>query len=140
MTMTPEDAQQRYDEANAAFLRGDIESASDDQLLAYLSGLSNQLNLNVGTQHRDVIRGLTVNNILLKRHLNGLQQHITGLNAQNAVTQRWVIALAVLAVVVGVVQIWFAYRADVKAEPVSAVATKADAAAATPSVPSSASR
>jgi hypothetical protein len=121
---------ERYEEADAAFRRGDVESQSDEQLLAHLSGLSNQNNTNTGTQHRDVIRGLTINNILLKRHLDQLQGHMTLLNEQNSRTQRWVIALAVLAVVVGVAQIRFAYRADVKSEQAAGALVPAAVSAA----------
>jgi len=105
---------ERYEEANAAFLRGSVQDESDDQLLLHLSGLANQNNTNTGTQHRDVIRGLTINNILLKRHLGRLQQHITSLSEQSARTQVLVIALTIASVVGTIAQVWYAYRADAK--------------------------
>ncbi len=107
---------ERYEDAHAAFMRGDIENQSDEQLLIHLSGLANQNNINTGTQHRDVIRGLTVNNILLKRHLDRLQGHITALNGQNSRTQRFVIALTIASLLGSGVQVWYAYRADTKVE------------------------
>ena len=109
----------RYEEAHAAFMRGSVHGESDDQLLEYLSGLANQNNTNTGTQHRDIIRGLTINNVLLKRHLDKLQAHIGLLNTQNTRTQYLVIALTVASLIGTGVQVWYAYRADVKSEPVS---------------------
>ena len=107
---------ERYEDAHAAFMGGDVENAPDEQLLAYLSGLSNQNNTNTGTQHRDIIRGLTINNILLKRHLDGLQRHITLLNRQNSQTQKVVIALTIASLLGTAAQIWYAYRADANAD------------------------
>ena len=107
---------ERYEDAHAAFMRGDVLNAPDEQLLAYLSGLSNQNNTNTGTQHRDIIRGLTINNILLKRHLDGLQRHITLLNRQNSQTQKVVIALTIASLLGTAAQIWYAYRADANAD------------------------
>ena len=108
----------RYEEAHAAFMRGTVHGESDDQLLEYLSGLANQNNTNTGTQFRDIIRGLTINNVLLKRHLDKLQAHIGLLNSQNTRTQYLVIALTVASLIGSGVQVWYAYRADVKSEPV----------------------
>jgi hypothetical protein len=108
---------ERYEEAHAAFLRGSVQDESDEQLLLHLSGLANQNNTNTGTQHRDIIRGLTINNILLKRHLDRLQQHISRLNEQNARTQVLVIALTIASLVGTAVQVWYAYRADAKSTP-----------------------
>lgn len=106
----------RYEEADAAFRSDDLQSRDDDQLLMYLSGLSNQNNTNTGTQHRDIIRGLTINNILLKRHIDKLQSHISALNAQNSRTQLLVIVLTIASLFGTGFQSWFAYRADAKAD------------------------
>lgn len=120
---------ERYEQAHAAFLRGSVQDESDEQLLLHLSGLANQNNINSGTQHRDIIRGLTINNILLKRHLDRLQQHITLLNQQNARTQILVMALTIAALIGTVAQVWYAHRADVKTSPEA----NAQASGATPS-------
>lgn len=106
----------RYEEADAAFRADDLQVRDDDQLLMYLSGLSNQNNTNSGTQHRDIIRSLTINNILLKRHIDKLQSHISALNAQNSKTQVLVIVLTIASLVGTGLQSWFAYRADAKAD------------------------
>lgn len=105
---------ERYEDAHTAFLRGSVQDESDEQLLLHLSGLANQNNTNTGTQHRDIIRGLTINNILLKRHLEKLQQHITSLNEQNARTQILVMLLTVASLIGTAAQVWYAYRSDMK--------------------------
>ena len=134
----------KYEEADAAFRRGDVESQSDQQLLSYLSGLSNQNDTNTGTQHRDIIRGLTINNILLKRHLDGLQRHIGILNTQNARTQVLVVALTIASLIGSGVQVWYAYRADAKGNQevakVSAQPQLPNPSAATSAVPTEAFR
>jgi hypothetical protein len=129
---------ERYEEAHAAFLRGSVQDASDEQLLLYLSGLANQNNTNTGTQHRDVIRGLTINNILLKRHLDRLQQHITSLSQQNARTQLLVIALTIASLIGTTAQLWYAYRADAKGTSEAATTSGRVAPVAVP-LPSAAS-
>ena len=116
---------ERYEEAHAAFMRGDLDAHDNDQLLMYLSGLANQNNTNTGTQHRDVIRGLTINNILLKRHIDKLQSHISTLNAQNARTQVLVIALTIASLFGSAAQIWYAYRADAKEERAAVASVEA---------------
>ena len=98
-----------YESAHEAFRTQRILSDSNEKLIEYLHGLSNQNNINTGTQHRDIIRGLTINHILLQRHINGL-------NRQNEKTQRWVIALAVAALIAAVVQTTVAIRVELREE------------------------
>ena len=93
-----------YEAADRDFLTGAVLSQKNEELLAHLHGLSNLTNINTGTQHRDIIRGITINHILLQRHIDVLQQNITALNKQNEKTQRLVITLAIAAVIVGAVQ------------------------------------
>lgn len=90
---------ENYEAADKAFRSGSVLSDDNEKLIAHLYGLSNQNNINSGTQHRDVIRGITINHILLQRHIDSL-------NKQNAKTQKWVITLAVAALVSSVVQIF----------------------------------
>lgn len=90
---------ENYEEADKAFRSSEILSQENEKLLTHLYGLSNQNNINTGTQHRDIIRGITINHILLQRHIDSL-------NKQNSKTQKWVIALAVAALISSVVQIF----------------------------------
>ena len=89
--------QEAYDKMDAAFQDGSFESADNDTLQRYLISLSNQNIPNSSVQHRDIIRGLTINHILL-------QNHITDLDAKNSKLQWWVIFLAVVALVSAIIQ------------------------------------
>ncbi|MGH9575819.1 MAG: hypothetical protein ACRD3R_00160 [Terriglobales bacterium] len=115
-----------YEAAHSAFQRGAIVNADDETLLKHLHGLSNQYNINTGTQHRDVIRGLTIQHILLKRHVDMLQAHISRLNNQNTTLQVIVIVLAAAAVIGTGVQTYVALNPRVAAEgpPSAPSATK----------------
>lgn len=93
-----------YEAADQAFRTKAVLTQDNATLLEHLHGLSNQNNINQGTQHRDIIRGLTINNILLQRHINSLQEHITALDSKNSKLQWWVVALAVAALIGTVAQ------------------------------------
>jgi hypothetical protein len=99
----------QYESAHKSFRSGAVMSEDNETLLNHLSGLANQNNTNEGTQHRDIVRGLTINHILLQRHIDGL-------NKQNAKTQRWVIALAVASLIATAVQTTVAIRAELREE------------------------
>ena len=101
-----------YTDADIAFHTGEVLKADNATLLRYLSGLANTNNINEGTQHRDVIRGLTINNILLQHHVTDLQAHITKLDAKNSITTYAVIVLTVVAVIGTGLQTWYASKAD----------------------------
>ena len=94
-----------YEAAEEAFRTRAVLSQDNETLLAHLHGLSNQNNINTGTQHRDIIRGITINHILLQRHIDGL-------NKQNSRTQKLVIALTSASLIGTVAQVWYAAKAD----------------------------
>lgn len=96
---------EQYENAHAAFLTGKVMSDDNETLLNHLSGLANQNNINEGTQHRDIIRGITINHLLL-------QHHIDNLNKQNSRTQKLVVALTVASLIGTAVQVWYANKAD----------------------------
>jgi len=98
----------QYESAHKSFRSGEVMLEDNETLISHLSGLANQNNINEGTQHRDIIRGITINHILLQRHIDGL-------NKQNSRTQKLVIALTAAALLSGIPQIWFAYSADKRA-------------------------
>ena len=74
-----------YADAVLAFHTGDFLKADNKRLLRYLSGLANTNNINKGTQHRDIVRGITIYNILLQRHVEELQSHVTKLDNKNSI-------------------------------------------------------
>ena len=97
-----------YEAAHEAFRTGAIETCDNAALRRHLSGLANQNNTNTGTQHRDIIRGLTINQMLLERHIDTLDK-------LGAKTQRLIIWLTVAAVVGTVVQTLIAVSAEARA-------------------------
>ena len=104
-----------YETADRAFLTKAVLTQDNETLLEHLHGLSNKNNINTGTQHRDVIRSITINNILLQRHINSLQSHITALDAKNSKLQWLVMALAVAALASAIVQTTIAIRGELRA-------------------------
>lgn len=113
---------ERYEKAHDAFSTGSVLTDSNEKLVEYLSGLSNQNNVNTGTQHRDIIRGITINHILLQRHIDAL-------NKQNAKTQMLVIVLAIAALLSSVVQI--ISPVFFQGEPTASIQRKQEAPVAT---------
>ena len=89
-----------WEAAGKAFEDGSIESCGNATMRAHLLALSNQQIYNDSIQHRDVIRAITLNHILLQRHINDLDR-------QNTKTQRWVIALAVASLIGTAVQVYY---------------------------------
>jgi hypothetical protein len=98
----------QYQPVEDSFREGRIESEDSATLGAYLHALSNQPVHNELVRHRDIIRGITINHILLQRH-------IADLDKKNATTQKLVIVLTVASVLTGALQIWYAARADDRA-------------------------
>ena len=89
---------------------GSIEKASRATLTEYSTwlvrqGMSDAFNdAAVYEQHSELVR------LHLQRAL------LDEMERRSAQTQCWVIVLAIVAIVVGLVQIWFAYKADLRAE------------------------
>ena len=75
-----------------AFADGSISSKTPMQLQASLLAIAMNSTGDDGVQARDIIQALTINHILL-------QQHIDALERRSAKMQRWVIALAVAAII-----------------------------------------
>lgn len=98
-----------YERANDAFWRNEVRDSSDDVLIEHLNAYANQNNINEGTQHRDLARVITINSILTQRHMERLDQ-------RNTILQYIVIVLTIIATASSGVQIWYAYKADKKAE------------------------
>lgn len=88
-----------WEKVDTAFKDGALLSCDTRTLQNHLLALSNQQIHNESIQHRDVIRGITINHILL-------QQHIDKLNKQNSKTQWLVIALTVASLLASVIQIF----------------------------------
>ena len=89
----------QFDATEEAFVNNTITDCNDEALQKHLLLLSIEPIENTSVQHRNIIRGITINHILLQRHIDRL-------NKQNAKTERWVIALAIAALISSVVQIF----------------------------------
>jgi len=92
---------QLYENANIAFKTGNVLNDNNDELINHLSGLANQNVINEGHRSRDIIRGITINHILMQRHIDAL-------NEQNSKTQKLVIVLALIAAISSIAQITLA--------------------------------
>ena len=86
-----------YETTNTAFQNGDIQQCDNDTLQKHLLILCSRHENNESIRHRDIIRGITINHIILQRHIDGL-------NRRNEKLTWWVIALAVAALVSATVQ------------------------------------
>lgn len=86
-----------YEAMNAAFQSGDIQQCDNDTLQKHLLLLCSHNERNETIRHRDIIRGITINQILLQRHIDGL-------NKRNEKLTWWVIALAIAALISATVQ------------------------------------
>lgn len=95
------------DEISAQFAKGDVLTASDEKLQEYLMSLSSGHVPNDMVRHREIIRGMTINHIQMKRHIDGL-------NRQNSFTQKCVIALTVMSLLGTAVQAIIAVRTEIK--------------------------
>lgn len=96
-------------EITTQFLSGGILTASDEKLQEYIMSLSSGHVPNDMVRHREIIRALTINHIQMKRHIDGL-------NTQSNKTQRWVMALAVAALIGTIVQIYYADKSEKRSE------------------------
>lgn len=94
----------KYEELNAAFERGCVLDASEQQLREWLQILCTGCVPNEKIRHRDITRGLTINHIQMARTIRGLEETMRQLNLANARTQQRISLLTVVAVLVGTVQ------------------------------------
>lgn len=96
------------DEISAQFEKSGVLTASDEKLQEYLMSLSSGHVPNDMVRHREIIRGMTINYIQMKRHIDGL-------NRQNSFTQKCVIALTIMSLLGTAVQAIIAVRTEIRA-------------------------
>ena len=112
---------QDWENVDLAFRDGKIASCDTATLQAHLIALSNQQIHNDTIQHRDIIRGITINNLLLQRHIENI-------NRKNTITQWLVIVLAIASLAGTVTQIYMA----IPQSQTNAIVTRPRPAAITP--------
>jgi hypothetical protein len=106
---TPQMDVPEYQEALKAFAAGTIVDASRTDLQRYLVAIACNATGDDAVQARDTIQALTLNHLVLQRHIDTLDR-------KNKVTQRLVIGLTVASLAGTVVQSWLAYKADTRSE------------------------
>lgn len=99
----------QFDATEKAFVENTISDCDDKELQKHLLLLSIEPVPNTSVQHRNIIRGITINQILLQRHIDRL-------NKQNSKTQWLVVALTVASLIGTGSQVWYADKADKKSE------------------------
>ncbi|HIJ90089.1 MAG: hypothetical protein OEV89_04910 [Desulfobulbaceae bacterium] len=90
---------------------GTIYSVDSETLKQYLVLLSQGSGAWSSENIYNPLVGNIINHILMQRHIDRL-------NKQNSITQSLVIVLTIAALLVAIPQIWFAYKADKRAETV----------------------
>lgn len=98
-----------YQSVENSFRDGTIEAKDSETLGRFLLSLANQELPYEFVRHRDIIRGFTINHILLQRH-------IAALDKKNARTTALVVVLTIASLFGTVSQTWYGYKADKKSE------------------------
>ncbi len=80
------------------FNDGSFLLKTDDELISYPHVLSTDPNYNPQLQHLAIIRAQTINDLLMKRHIEKLDK-------QSAKTQHWFMVLAVASLIASLVDI-----------------------------------
>lgn len=104
--MRPEpsaEAKEAYEKARAAFEAGNIDTLERKALSEHLVAIANHATGDDAIQARDTIQAITLNHLILQRHVDELERRNTRL-------QIAVICLAVAAVIGTFVQVWVALR------------------------------
>ena len=86
-----------------AFRTGLITKESNEQLQKRLMDLCTGQIPNESVRHREIIRGITINHILLQRHIDKLNQ-------RNTVLQWVIIVLAIVTIFTGSIQTYIAIK------------------------------
>lgn len=98
-----------YQSVEESFRDGTIEAQDTETLGLFLLTLANQPLPNEFVRHRDIIRGFTINHILLQRHIGALDK-------KNARTTVLVVVLTIASLIGTASQTWYGYKADKKSE------------------------
>ena len=106
---TPQMEVPEYQEALKAFDTGGVVDASRTDLQRYLVAIARNATGDDAVQARDTIQALTLNHLVLQRHIDSLER-------KNTVTQRLVIGLTIASLAGTVVQAWLASKADARSE------------------------
>lgn len=87
-----------FRDVNDAFNDGSFLMRTDEELISYLHMLSIEPNYNPQLQHLAIIRAQTINDLLMKRHIEKLDK-------QSTKTQHWFMVLAVASLIASLIDI-----------------------------------
>jgi hypothetical protein len=93
--------QKDYEAVSIEFLSGTVDSAPTEKLLKFLSALGSNASYDDAVQCRDQIQATAINNILMQRHIKGIE-------ARSNRTARIVVFLAISSVAASAIQIYLA--------------------------------
>ncbi|MCE2969074.1 MAG: hypothetical protein LW847_02395 [Burkholderiales bacterium] len=98
-----------YESAQAAFCDGSVVTAPREHLQRYLLAISRNATFDDAIQSRDNVQVVTLNHLILQRHIDELERRSKWL--------QWLVVVLTVASLFGtVVQSWLAYRAEARAE------------------------
>lgn len=109
MVLSPQIQTPQYKDVLDAFETGSITDADRKMLQTYIIAISQHVTSNDGVQARDIVQALTINHLILQRHIDGLER-------RSSRTQALVIALTIASLVGTAAQCWLAYKADERSE------------------------
>ncbi len=99
----PDEELKVHSEMDLAFQRGEVLDASEEQLQRWLQNLCTGPVDNEKVRHREIIRALTINHVQMARTIRQLDETMRRLNAANERTQKLLVRLTWVAVVVGII-------------------------------------
>jgi hypothetical protein len=91
-------------EVDKKFRDWTVAKSNDEELLEMLRHLCSEGVPNENVRHRELLRGITINHILMANTIRDLKTTMHNLNASNERTQRFLLVLTVVAVIVGAIQ------------------------------------
>jgi len=102
--MNEEEWEKARTEFDEALQSGSINNATPRELHRWLVALNSGTIPNTMVHPREIIKGITINYILIERALVQFEDTMKKMDAANQKTQRLVIILAIIAIIVGAIQ------------------------------------
>jgi hypothetical protein len=96
-----------HSEMSQVFEHGDITQASPEDLQRYLQVCCSGSIPNTTVHPREIIRGITINNVQMGRVICKLEETIERLNAENSKKDKWIMILAIASLIATAAGIFF---------------------------------
>ena len=88
-----------------AYLESERNDATPEELRSWLIALNHGTIANTTVHPRAIVRGITINYMMMERAIRQLERTIERLDTENDRTQRLVVVLTYVTIIVGVAQI-----------------------------------